>query len=298
MSIKRKSKSKKWISVSIVVIILIAIVATFLMRKTPPLYENVEAKTGDITTYYSFSGNVETKNRQTVISEKVMQISEIKFKEGDKVKEGDVLITTTTGDEIKSDISGEIVNINVEENAQIMAGIKLMDIVDYNDLEINVKVDEYDLAAIETGKETTVHIGAIDKDMKGVISDISKEGQVMNGVTYFIATIDLDKDESIKIGMSAEVKLLSAKATGVVTLPMEAVQFDSDNNPYVLEKGEKKKVIRTDITTGINDGTTVEVTSGVTSGETILYTNGEATTAGLGFMRGRANGNNSNGGGN
>lgn len=298
MSIKRKSKSKKWISISIIVIILIVVVATFLMRKTPTLYENVEAKTGDITTYYSFSGNVETKNRQTVISEKVMQVSEIKFKEGDKVKEGDVLITTTTGDEIKSDISGEIVNINVEENAQIMAGIKLMDIVDYNDLEINVKVDEYDLAAIETSKETTVHIGAIDKDMKGVISDISKEGQVMNGVTYFIATIDLDKDDSIKIGMSAEVKLLSAKATGVVTLPMEAVQFDNDNNPYVLEKGEKKKAIRTDITTGINDGTTVEVKSGVTSGETILYTNGEATTAGLGFMSGRANGNNSNGGGN
>jgi Na+-transporting NADH:ubiquinone oxidoreductase subunit NqrF len=35
---------------------------------------------------YSFSGNVETKNRQTVVSEKMMQISDIKVKEGDKVK--------------------------------------------------------------------------------------------------------------------------------------------------------------------------------------------------------------------
>jgi HlyD family secretion protein len=90
-----------------------------------------------------------------------MQVSEIKVKEGDMVKEDAVLIKTTAGDEIKSKISGEVVNINVEENAQVMAGINLLEIVDYNNLEIKVKVDEYDIASLEKGKESTVKIGDI-----------------------------------------------------------------------------------------------------------------------------------------
>jgi len=292
MSAKKKSKSKKWIAISIITIAAAGIAVTLLMRPAPTSYESVDAKTQDITTYYSFSGNVETKNRQTVMSEKVMQVSDIKVKEGATVKENAVLIKTTAGDEIKSKISGEIVNINVEENAQVMAGAKLLEIVDYNNLEINVKVDEYDIGALEKGKETTVKIGAINKEIKGKISSMSKEGQITNGVTYFTSTIDLEKDSSLKIGMSAEVKLISNKAAGATTLPMNAIWFDDNNKPYVLKKGEKGAAVKTEITTGINDGTTVEIKSGVLNGETILYTKSKAAAApagGMGFSGGRSN---------
>lgn len=288
MSAKRRSKARKWIPLGIITIIVAGVAASFLIRPASTSYESAGALIGDITTYNSFSGNVETKNRQTVTSEKVMQVSEIKVKEGDVVNEGTVLIKTTVGDEIKSKISGEIVNITIEENAQVMAGLKLLEVVDYNNLEIKVRVDEYDLAAVEKGKETTVKIGAINKEIKGTVSSMSKEGQIMNGVTFFTATIDLVKDERLKIGMSAEVKLISNKVTGVVTLPMKALQFDDSNKPYVLKKDEKGAGVKTEITTGINDGTTVEVKSGVLSGETILYTKATATE-GMGFPRGGEN---------
>jgi len=114
-----------------------------------------------------------------------MQVSEIRVKEGDQIKEGAVLIKTTAGDEIKSKINGEIVNINVEENAQVMAGTKLLEIVDYDNLEIQVKVDEYDVGALAKGKDTTVKIGALNKEFQGKVSRLSKEGQIMNGVNIF-----------------------------------------------------------------------------------------------------------------
>lgn len=277
MSAKKKSNTKKWIVISIVTIAVVGIAGTLLMRPAPTLYESVEAKIGDITTYYSFSGNIEAKNRQKVISEKGIQISEMKGKEGDVVKEGDLLITTKTGDEIKSKINGEIKNVNVEENEPIMAGVTLLEIVDYENLEINVKVDEYDLGALAKDKEATVKIGAINKEIKGIISSISKEAQVMNGITFFTATIDLEKNSSLKIGMSAEVKIISDKVKGIVTLPMTAIQFEENNQPYVLKKDEKGQLDKTEITTGINDGTIVEVKSGVSRGETILYKKAEDT---------------------
>ena len=297
MNTKRKSKKKKIIVTSIVIIAIVGFAASIFMRPARTSYESVDAKIGDITNYYSFTGNVETKNRQTVTSEKVTQISTINVKEGDVIEADTVLYTTSTGEEVKSKIAGEVVNMNIEENSQVMGGVKLLEIVDYNNLEIKVKVDEYDIASLEQGKETTVKIGAINKDIKGTVSSMSKEGQIVNGVTFFTATIDLEKDESVKIGMSAEAKVINGNVQGIVTLPMKSIQFDDNNNPYVLTKGEKNAAIKTEITTGINDGTTVEVKSGVTSGETILYTKAAATTSkGMNISRGSGNGNSTSGG--
>lgn len=277
MNAKRKRKGYRWLGFLILGIALLSIITAYLMKPKNAAYESINAKAGDISTFYSFSGNVESKNRQTIVSEKMMQISEIKVNEGDKVGDGSVLIKSTTGEEIKAKIAGEIVNIAVEEKAQVLAGTKLLEVVDYDNLEIKVKVDEYDISALAIGKEAEISIGAINKELQGKISNISREGQIVNGVTYFTATIDLAKDADLKIGMSAEVKLMSKQVTGVVTLPMSVIQFDENNSPYVLKKDEKGAPVRNPITVGINDGTTAEIASGVQSGETVLYTKASAT---------------------
>jgi multidrug efflux pump subunit AcrA (membrane-fusion protein) len=294
MKRKRKSEFKKWI-VLVIIIAVLGVATVFIMRPASASYESIDAKIGDITTYLTFSGNVETKNRETVISDKVMQISKIYVKDGDTVSAGDILFETTTGETIDAKIGGEISNMDVEENTPVMTGTKLLEIVDYNNLKINVKVDEYDITALEKGNLTTVKIGAINKEIKGKISSISKEGQIMNGVTFFIATIDLAKDKSIKIGMSAEVRLVSNKVKGVVTLPMAAISFDDNNKPYVLKNNQKGVAVKNEITTGINNGTTVEVKSGVLSGDKILYTKVKSTAPkSMGFPRGNTNSSNTN----
>jgi len=156
MNTKRKSKIKKRIFLFLTLIIVIALaVVAVIARPKANNYESVDAKNGNIKTYFSFSGNVEAKNRESVMSEKVMQISDIKVKEGEKVKEGDVLFTTTTDDEITAEINGEVSKLNIEENEQVMAGISLIEIVDYDNLKINVKVDEYSSSTLKVGKKQT-----------------------------------------------------------------------------------------------------------------------------------------------
>ncbi|MGI1659272.1 MAG: HlyD family efflux transporter periplasmic adaptor subunit [Desulfitobacterium sp.] len=196
MGAKKKSQKLKWVTAGIIVI-AIAVISIYFMRPAQLPYESTLAKTGDITTYYSFTGNVDTKNRQTVTADKMMQLSQINVSEGDGVKVGDILIKTTTGETIKAKIAGEVVNLAAEENAQIMPATKLLDIVDFNNLETKVKVDEYDLASVTVNKEATVRIDAINKEIKGKISSLSKEGQVANGVTFFTATVDLAKDANL-----------------------------------------------------------------------------------------------------
>lgn len=72
-----------------------ALLAGFLfMPKGSSDLEEEKVETGDITTFYSFSGTVEAKNRKTMMSDAAMQIKEIEVKVGERVEKGDVLMTT------------------------------------------------------------------------------------------------------------------------------------------------------------------------------------------------------------
>ena len=174
-----KNKNKAKIKLLLWCLLLLAVLS-FL---TKPLWssrsissEEIHPTHGDLTTYYSFAGSVEAKNRETVFADKAMQVKEIKVKKGEAVKKDHVLMTTTRGEKILAGIDGEVAEIYAEENAQLMPGAKLADIVDYSDLRISVKVDEYDLGAVTEGKEAAVTIHALSKDVKGTIESISKEG--------------------------------------------------------------------------------------------------------------------------
>lgn len=273
MNGKRKKKTRTCIIIGFIAVSLTILVSYFTFRRTDMSYEKVKAQISDIVTYYSFSGNVASKKRQSVYAEKIMQISKINVEKGQEVKEGDVLCTTTAGDELKAKINGEVAVVNVEENKQVTPGTLLIEIVDYNELEVVFKADEYDVGALSTGKEAVVNIPALKKEFKGIIREISKEGQIANGVTFYTASIDIEQDGNIRTGMSAEVKLVSGKAEKVVTLPMNVIQFDEQNQPYVFKYDNNNSVVKKRITTGINDGTYVEIKNGVSDGEEVLYKN-------------------------
>ncbi|MGB4587883.1 MAG: HlyD family efflux transporter periplasmic adaptor subunit [Clostridiaceae bacterium] len=286
MNKKRKPKYRKWIII-IIVIGVVGLGVNNLLTPKVIAYESAVPEVKDITTYYSFSGNIDSKNRETIIAERTSQIDVLYVSEGEIVESGKDLINPSSGDNLEAGIKGEVSEIYINENDQVSAGTKLMEIVDYENLEVSVKVDEYELAAIEAGKEVTVKVNSLDQDIKGTIESVSKEGQVTNGVTYFIAIVTLEKDDRLKVGMSTEITMTKNQAIGAVTLPMTAIQFEENNTPFVFLKGVEGEPIKTLIETGVNDGTTVEILSGVSLDDQILYT-AKVSENSLGFGGGNS----------
>lgn len=266
----KKTANRKVFIWSIVGVLAVVSSLAFFAIPRKQNYTEIVARTGNLVTNYSFSGSVEAKNRQTVFADKAMQIREIKVQEGGAVSTKTVLMTTVMGETIKSKIDGEVSRIYADENAQLMPGAKLLEIVDYSDLQLKVQVDEYDLAAVSKDKDAIVTIHSFNKDVTGKIIDVSKEGIYAGGVTNFVATISLAKDSNLRVGMSAEAKVLNQSVSDVVLLPMSAIQFDDDNNPYVLLKDNKNSPKTVGIIVGINDGVQAEIKSGVSGNDTVL----------------------------
>lgn len=271
---KKKTTNRLWkILAAVAVVIAAVVILRVVIPKSISGSEETVTK-GNIATYYSFSGSIEAKNRQTVYANSIQQIKSLKVAVGDSVEEGDTLYTTTAGNSVDAPFSGEILSIDVSENEQVLAGAAVMELIDYSDLELNVKVDEYDLSAISEGMQATVTIHALSKDVTGTVTDVSSVGTYTNGVTYFTATISIPQDGSVKVGMSAEAKVLKASATDVLTLPMSAIQYDSSDNPFVYMK-QNGKLSTLDVTLGITDGTTVEIVSGLNENDTVFVPDSE-----------------------
>ena len=269
MEKKKKKSKKKWI-ITLVGIAVVLFIGSRILVPKPMSYESVEGKSEDITTWYSFSGNIEANNREVLFADSPFTVAEILVEAGDLVEAGTELLEIESGENPASEMSGEITEVFVEENESVSPGTKLISIVDYSDLEVVVKVDEFELDAVTEGKEVVVRVNALDKEYSGTVESLSKEGTVMNGVTYFMAVVKLEDDDALKVGMSTEVTLLKEEVKGAVTLPMTAIRFHDDNTPYVLKKGTEGIAVEVDITTGIHDGTRVEIIEGVQVGESIL----------------------------
>ena len=171
---------------------------------------------------------------------------------------------------IYAEIDGEVTDISAEENDTLLSGTEIMDVTNYDQLIVNIKIDEFDLAAINEGGKAEITIPALNKSVEGTISDISKKAQIENGVSCFYAKVLLAQDDSLRVGLSAEVKILNSSASNAVTVSMNALQFSESNESYVFMKDSKGNIVPVPVTVGINDGERVEIKKGLEAGD-IVY---------------------------
>jgi ABC-type glutathione transport system ATPase component len=140
---KKQKKSGRKIVMAIIVLIASAFVGAMMLGQSRGAnYTEVKIKNGDITTYYSFSGSIEAKNRQTIFADKIMQIAEIL-------------------------VMNEILNMQDITKCYYLGGEELAVLIN-----VNLKVNEGDFLAVlgpsGSGKSTLMNIiGCLDAPTSG-----------------------------------------------------------------------------------------------------------------------------------
>lgn len=142
------------------------------------------------------------------------------------------------------------------------------------EMTVQIQVDELDIRTLETGMEATVTLDALPgSSFTGAITAINPYGENSGGNTKYTVTVTLPRDEKMRSGMNASVKITTGVSGKVPTVPAAAVVFDAGKSWLYTGYNEKTDTLTdpVEIQTGLSDGTLVELLSGLSEGSSFYY---------------------------
>lgn len=237
------------------------------------LYETLisaqEAYFNAVTSY-----NAAVRNSQQTLGRYALQVETAKAganQETNKLRLAD-LESQADNYVVTAPVDGVITSLNAREGSVTAAAQPLAVVTDFDEMKIDIRINEYDILGVREGKDVTVTIDALNKNYEGRIEKISRMATIMNGVSYFEAEVNFDADEDARSGMSAEVRMMTNNVSDAVTISSEAVQNADDGSSYVNLYDQEGNMIQWPVTLGASDGTYTEIVNGLGEGETVYYT--------------------------
>jgi hypothetical protein len=148
-----------------------------------------------------------------------------------------------------------------------MPGQPLVQVCDLVNLQITLKVDEYDISRFSIGQPCSMYFLALEETFEGEISHINKVSGAGGTMATYTVSIEFTAPERVLPGMQVCVTIPQTHLTAVTALPIEAVSFDGEGPAVYLKQGET--MVRTAVTLGQNDQQYVELLQGPMPGETV-----------------------------
>lgn len=267
MKKKKQTKILLWL---LVAVLCVAGIYLYLTRANRINYTEETARTRDLNTYYTFSGNMQPSEVKIVVATNRGKVQEWLFEEGDTVEEDETVMTTTGGARVKSTMSGTISDIYIDEDTSYNIGDALFRVADYAHPKIMIQVDEYDISALKKGMAVSIKVQATGEKLTGKIDRITREATVVNDVAYYTAEISVDTQSMQTMGLTCEISIPRDSVDNAITLSVKAIQYGDDGKPFVYIYDRHNEVVEQNVILGVTDGAIVEIKDGVRSGETIL----------------------------
>ncbi|MBK5245374.1 MAG: HlyD family secretion protein, partial [Eubacteriaceae bacterium] len=165
----KKGKKKKIIISIIGVIIVLGGVLGYMILGNPSIDQDTDTKPtmGSIVNDNRFTGVIDTQAREDLMATQSLEIYDLYVSEGDQVEKDTDLYQTYSGQVVSATISGEVSKIYYNVDDTVPAGGKIMDIADYTNLQVTIKVDEYQLSSISVGSPVTINVDSIGRSVQG-----------------------------------------------------------------------------------------------------------------------------------
>lgn len=289
--IKKKSLARRLIKWFAALVILCILGALFYFIALPMLkasvttsYDEYQASKGTISNSLSFSGSVNVVNSEYLTASESATVREIYIEDGSDVKKGDKLMRLSSGETIKANFDGSVNVINVEPGDSVGSNTQLCQIVDFTNMKVTMRVDEYDISQVYVGQECTVTVTALEKSFSSSISHINRLSASSGSVAYYTVTATVEVTQDVLAGMQVTVTIPKEEAKDVVVLKMDAISFDADNSAFVYVMDENGVMQKRYIEVGVNNGNYAEIKSGLSEGETVYVETEEEVTAAGGLQ--------------
>lgn len=178
---------------------------------------------------------------------------------------------------IRAPFSGIITRVDVEVGETIAANQRVISIISEGALEIEANIPEVTVSRVTVGDEAIITLDAYGsgETFKAVVSSIDLSGTEIDGVQSYATRLQFtNADERIKVGMTANVQIITDIRTNVLSVPKPAVT-NKDGMFYVkrvtdIEKKVGQNYEEVPVEVGLSTDVGVEVISGLREGDIVI----------------------------
>jgi RND family efflux transporter MFP subunit len=170
---------------------------------------------------------------------------------------------------LRAPIDGIVTTVNITKGFDAPAGAAIL--IASTTYTVTTDVVESDLSAIKVGQTAAVTVDAINATIQGTVTAISPTAaDSQSGVVSYPVTITVaDPPATARAGMSADVTVTTATASGVITIPTSALEgSNGDYQVQVLNAdGTTRRVA---VQVGLVTNSMAEIKSGLTEGTDVV----------------------------
>ena len=270
---KRFRRIKRLLICLLLLVMAAVAVKLFLLPKLEAgrttTYNSYAARIGTISNSMSFSGAISVQNNETLTADSAATVRQIYVVEGEKVTRGQRLIRLSTGDTLKASFDGEVNSISVQVGDEVSGNASLIQIVDFENMQVSMRVDEYSISNLKVGQACRITVTALGRTFDSQIAHINRIASGNGNTAYYTVTAELVVTSDVLPGMAATVTIPQEEAVDTVILSKSAVSVNRDNSAYVLMYDEQKVLQQVPVTVGLDNDNYVEITSGLKAGDVV-----------------------------
>ena len=233
-------------------------------------------KEGNLDDYLEFGGDVASVNAIAVLPDMAGKVSRVTVSVGDMVSKDQVIAyvdasragMTYSASPVRSPIAGRIISLPVTVGTTVAQSSPIATVARTDDLEVKINIAERFISRV-SNKQTAIvtfdaypgiEFPATVKEVSPVLDTLTRTMQVKLKFNK--------KDERIKVGMYARVKLITESIQNAIVVPSTAVLTrDGKAYVFVVSNGMAHQVA---VECGISIDNKTEITKGLSSGDEIV----------------------------
>jgi HlyD family secretion protein len=173
--------------------------------------------------------------------------------------------------EVTSPWSGTISAVYVAEGAHVDPTTPVASVSDLDNLAVKVNLSEFDVAQVKEGMRAVVSVDALGGEtFPGTVEQVALAGTNTGGVVTFPVLVGLEDSEGLKPGMNTSVRIIVAKKTNVIRVPLEAVTTNDEDQAFVTVLDESGQEAEVEVETGLENNERIEIVSGLEAGARVV----------------------------
>ncbi len=183
---------------------------------------------------------------------------------------------------LKAPIAGVVTAVAIATGADAPAGAAIT--IAARTLVVETSVVESDVSSIKLDQAASVTVNAIDQTIDGTVTEIAPSAETggSSGVVSFAITVQLSQaPQQLRPGMSADVTIVTASASGVLTIPSRALSGTGGSYAVRLV-GADGSVQTRSVTVGLVTDSLAEIKSGLAAGDAVVTGTSSTSTLGAG----------------